>query len=120
MIRVSQESQGNILILEAQGKLTHQDYQDVLIPGLETIIRERGKARLLLDVGDDFQGWEPKALWDDARFGLAHRRDFDKMAVVTDRRWVGWALKVGAWMVPGEVRAFSPSQRGEAHGWIKA
>ena len=73
----------------------------MLIPRLETIIRERGKARLLLDTADDFQGWEPKALWDDARFGLAHRKDFDKMAVVTDRRWIEWALKVGALMVRG-------------------
>jgi hypothetical protein len=31
------------------------------------------------------------------------------VAVVTDRRWVGWALKIGAWMVRGEVRAFSPT-----------
>ena len=42
------------------------------------------------------------------------------MAVVTDHRWIEWALKVGAWMVQGEVRTFSPSQRGEAHSWIKA
>ena len=44
----------------------------MLIPRLETIIRERGNSRLLLDTADDFQGWEPKALCDDARFGLAH------------------------------------------------
>ena len=120
MIKASEESEGNVLVLEAQGKLTDRDYKDVLIPRLETIIHERGKARLLLDTADDFQGWEAKALWDDGRFGLAHRKDFDKIAVVTNRRWVGWALKVGAWMVLGEVRAFSPSQRGEAHSWIKA
>ncbi|MHB1035494.1 MAG: SpoIIAA family protein [Pirellulales bacterium] len=120
MFKVSEESEGSVLVLEAQGKLTDRDYKDVLIPRLETIIRERGKANFLLDTDDSFQGWELKALWDDARFGLAHRNDFDKMAVVTDRRWLGWALKVGAWVVRGEVRAFPPSQRREAHRWIRA
>ena len=41
MIKVSEESERNVLVLEAQSKLTDQDYKDVLIPRLETIIRER-------------------------------------------------------------------------------
>ena len=120
MIKVSEESEGNVLVLEAEDRLTDRDYKDVLIPRVESVIRERGKARVLFDMGDNFQGWEWKALWDDARFGLAHRRDFERIAVVSDRRWVDWAVKIGAWMVQGEVKAFSPSQRGEARSWIKA
>ena len=76
MIKVLPESKENILVLRAVAKLTDQDYKDVLIPRLESIIREHGKARLLLDMGNDFHGWEAAALWDDARFGLAHRNDF--------------------------------------------
>ena len=53
MIQVLPESKENILILRAVGKLTDQDYKDVLIPRLDSIIREHGKARLLLDMGDD-------------------------------------------------------------------
>jgi hypothetical protein len=120
VIKVSEETEGNVLILEAEGKLTDQDYKDLVIPRLESIIREHGKARLLLDMGDDFQGWQWKAFWDDAWFGLTHRRDFEKMAVLADRRWVQWALKAGALVIQGELRTFSPSQRAEAHHWIKA
>ena len=43
-------------VLKAIGKLADQDYKDVLIPRLESIIREHGKARLLLKMGDDFYG----------------------------------------------------------------
>ena len=42
-------------------QLTDQDYKEVLIPRLESIIHEYGKARLLLDMGDEFQGWEVAA-----------------------------------------------------------
>ena len=62
MIEVRPGSEGNILILTAVGKLTDEDYKDVLIPQLEAIIHEYGKARLLLDMGDDFKGWEPSAM----------------------------------------------------------
>jgi SpoIIAA-like len=120
MIHISDQSEGNVLILEAESKLTDQDYKEVLIPRLESIISEHGKARVLIDLGDEFKGWEPKAAWDDARFGLAHRKDFEKMAVICDRRWVDWALKIGALFIEGEIKNFSPSQRAEAIGWIKA
>lgn len=120
MIHISDESAGNVLILEATGKLTDEDYKQVLIPRLEAIISEHGKARLLLDMGDRFEGWELKAMWDDAHFGLAHRKDFEKMAVIADRHWVEWALKVGALLIQGELKTFPPSERAEAHRWIMA
>lgn len=120
MLKISDESKGNVLILEAESKLTDEDYKQVLIPRVEAIIQEHGKARLLLDMGDQFQGWEAKAAWDDAYFGLSHRKDFEKMAVIADRRWVEWAMKAGAPLFSGEMKTFAPNERAEAHRWIKS
>lgn len=120
MIKALPESKGNILILCAVGKLTDDDYKDVLIPGLESIIREHGNGRLLLDMGDQFHGWEAAALWDDARFGLTHRNDFEKMGVIGGPEWVEWGLKVAALVISGEIRSFSSSEREEAFRWINA
>ncbi len=120
MITVLPESTGNTLVLRAVGKLTDQDYKDVLIPRLDSIIREHGTAQFLLDMGDDFQGWETEALWDDARFGLAHRNDFTKMGVIGGPRWVEWALKLGSVLIRGEIRSFSPGERAAAMEWIQA
>ena len=41
------------------------------------ILKNLLKARLILDMGDEFHRWEAAALWDDVRFGLRHRNDFD-------------------------------------------
>lgn len=120
MIKVLPESKGNILVLSAIEKLTDQDYKDVLIPRLESIIHEFGKARLLLDMGDEFHGWEPAALWDDAHFGLAHRKDFEKMGVIGSPSWVEWGLKIAAFAISGEIRTFSSAEREAALRWISA
>jgi hypothetical protein len=120
VIEVSPESGGNVLILTAVSKLTDEDYKKVLIPHLESIIEQRGKARLLLDMGDEYHGWEAEALWDDARFGTAHRKDFEKMGVIGGPKWVQWALKIAALAIAGEIRTFSPKERDEAVDWIKA
>ncbi len=118
MIEELTGSEGNILILAADGKLTDQDYKDVLIPRLESIIQQYGKARLLLDMGDEFQGWEPVALWDDAHFGLTHRNDFEKMGVIGGPIWVEWGLKVATAMMSGEIKSFPANERDKAMRWI--
>jgi hypothetical protein len=120
MIEELPKSKGNILVLRTVGKLTDQDYKDVLIPRLDAIILGYGKARLLLDMSADFQGWEAAALWDDARFGLTHRKDFEKMGVIGGPGWVAWGMKLAAMVVGGEIRTFSPDEREEALNWIKA
>lgn len=114
MIKVDPASKGNVLILGAEGKLTDRDYKEVLIPRLESIIRAHGRARLLLDMGEDFHGWEAAALWDDAYFGLRHRNDFEKMGVVGGPKWVEWGLKIAAVAISGEIRCFSSGERKEA------
>jgi hypothetical protein len=120
MISISPESRGNILVLSATGKLTDADYKEVLIPRLEAIIRAHGKARLLLDMGEGFHGWEAAAAWDDARFGLAHRNDFEKMGVVGGPKWVEWAMKIGALAISGEIRSFPAGERDQAMRWISS
>jgi len=119
MIEVLPDSEGNILILKAVSKLTDKDYKEVLIPRLESIIHAYGKARLLLDMGDKFHGWEAEALWDDARFGLTHRNDFEKMGVIGGPKWVEWGLKLAAMIMSGEIRSYAPLERPEAMRWIK-
>ncbi len=120
MIEVLPESQNNLLAIKARGKLTHQDYQQTLIPQLERVISKHGKARLLCDMGEDFPGWELKAMWDDAKFGLAHKNDFEKIAVVGGGRWVEWGAKVGALLMSGEMKTFPYQDAAEAWTWIKS
>jgi len=113
------ESKGNLLWLRATGKLTHRDYLEVLIPRLEEVIREHGQSRLLFHLDPEFQGWELGALWDDFKFDLKHRDDFEKLAVVGASRWADAAMKIFARFMTGEVRTLLPEQLAEAWEWIQ-
>jgi hypothetical protein len=113
------ESRGRVLWLRASGKLTRQDYQEVLIPRLEAVIREHGKARLLFHLDPDFQGWELGALWDDLKFDLNHKDDFEKLAVVGGARWVDAGMKIFARFMAGEVKTMLGEQLAEAWEWIQ-
>ena len=114
------EQDGNVLCLQANGKLTHADYEEVLIPRLEQLIKSHGKARVLFAMGEEFHGWEPAAMWDDAKFGMKHRTDFEKCAVVGGPKWVEWATKLATVLITGECRTFPAKELQQAQIWLKA
>jgi len=113
------ESKGNLLWLRASGKLTDRDYQEVLIPRLEEVIWKQDKARLLFHLDPDFQGWELGALWDDVKFGLKHKDDFEKVAVVGAPRWAEATVKIFARFMEGEIKTMLPEQLAEAWEWLQ-
>ncbi len=120
MVEIMHDSNGPVLAVKATGILTHADYQEVLIPKIAETIKRFGKVRVLLHLTKDCGGWQLHAAWDDASFGVEHRRDFEKVAVVGGRRWVEWATKIGRLLLKGEVKVFSETQLQEALDWIQS
>lgn len=120
MIEILPKSQGNIMGVKASGTLTTQDYEEVLIPKMEAVLKNNDKARFLYYVSDDLEGIEPGAMWDDAKFAGEHRDRFDKIAIVTDSKWMQWSTKVASWFMQGEVKSFPGNQLDEAWNWIES
>jgi hypothetical protein len=119
MLEIMPESKGKALWVRASGKLTDADYQETFIPKLEALIKEYGRLRLLFHLDADFQGWELGALWDDAKFGMQHLHDFEKIAVVGAPRWVEVVVNLFARLMDAEVRTMIPGQLAEAWEWVQ-
>lgn len=120
MFQIMPESEGKVIGLRATGKLTDQDYREVLIPSLEALINQHGKVRLLCFMDEEFAGLEAGAMWDDARFFLHHKDDFEKMAIVGGPKWIELIMKLFAPLMKGDVKIFSGEQLSEAWKWIRA
>jgi hypothetical protein len=110
--------QGNTLAVKVVDKLTDEDYKNVLIPGLEQLLQTHDKVRVLVDASE-FKGWNPAAAWDDVSFGMKHRNDFEKFAVVGGKQWMEWGMKLGAYFIGGQVKTFHEDEREQAWEWIQ-
>jgi hypothetical protein len=118
MIEFLPETGKNVLAVKATGKLTKKDYEEVFIPKLDSVLDEYGKIKALLYLSEDFEGWEIGAMWDDAVFGLKHRNDFEKIAVVGGPKWVRWAMKISSHFMKGKTGIYPDSKLREALDWI--
>jgi hypothetical protein len=120
MIEVLPESQGKVFGIKGSGKITTRDYEEVLIPRLEAVLQEQGKMRLLYLLAEDFEGWEAGAMWDDTKFGLKHRKDFEKVALVGGARWMEVLMKLFGTLMEGEIKNFPREQLQDAWEWLKS
>ncbi len=107
-----------VLGFSAKGIVTADDYESVIIPAVEAVFARHSKVRFLYQLGEDFDGFETAAMWDDTKLGLKHLAGWEKMAVVSDVEWIRAAIRVFGLAIPGHVRVFHNSELTEAKRWV--
>jgi SpoIIAA-like len=113
----------NTLGFTAKGNVSAKDYETVLIPAVQEKLKHHDKVRLLYHLGDEFEKFELGAMWDDAKVGLAHITEWEKIAIVTDVNWIQQAGKIFGFAietmsVTGDVKIFHNSELEDAIKWI--
>ncbi len=112
------ENEGNLITVEASGKLTAEDY-DQLVPSWKSVIAKHGSMRMLF-IMRDFHGWEPSAAWDDFSFDREHADKVERVAMAGEKTWQKWMAKFGAFFVKAEVHYFDLDNLAEAERWVRA
>jgi hypothetical protein len=56
-------------------------------------------------------------MWKDFKVGMEHVRHWERIALVTDVEWIGSAMKVFSFLMPGDVRLFPRSGADQAREW---
>lgn len=106
-----------VLGLEAIDDVEEEDYLNVLIPSVESAIAEHGRVRLVYVLGPEFDEYEGEAVWEDLKLGARNPTSFERIAIVTDARWAGPAVKVFSVLWPGQARAFPLAELESAKRW---
>jgi len=106
--------------VKAVGKVSREDYEQVIVPLFDEARRTGRRLRLLYQLGPEFEGFTPGAAWEDAKIGLQSLRIFDGCAVVTDLGWIREMTRFMAFLMPCPVRVFGNLDRDKASAWLAA
>ena len=109
---------GDVVGLHIRGKLTAEDYENVVIPAVEAAIEVADEVRVLVQLDDDFQGIELGALLDDVRLGMKWVGDWDRVAVVSDPGVLASFSKLLGIVLPEKVKVFTPDLLDLARQWV--
>jgi SpoIIAA-like len=118
MIQMIPALPANVVGLVAKGEVTSEDYQQVLVPAVDTALETNDKVRLLYVMGADFEGYSGGAMWEDGKLGVEHLTRWERIAVVSDNAWIRHAVNVFGYLLPGEVKVFELEDEADASAWI--
>jgi hypothetical protein len=111
--------QSNALRVAVPVKLKIGDFQQIA-PEVDSIIRQYGKIRLLIDASK-FSGWENVSAFENhAAFVKSHQQKVERIAVIVAHDWQHWLVGAVRIFVHPEVKAFDQEQEAEALRWVIA
>ena len=120
MIELAAETPDNVVIATAHGRVRAEDYEGTLLPAVSAAWATGKPVRLLYVLAEDFEGYELHAALEDARLGLHHWYELERIGLVTDHE--SYRLLMGAlgFLMPGQARVFHLDDVEVARSWITA
>lgn len=110
------DEDGKMLVVRVSGTLHKADYEQ-FVPAFERYLQQHGRLRLLFDM-TDFHGWDAGAAWEDAKFGVHHFADIDRLAMVGEARWQHGMAIFCKPFTTAEVRYFDHADAAAARAWL--
>ena len=121
MVEVVPDMPPGTLGFRVSGRLSREDYVEMLVPPLREAVEAGQRLRVLYAIGPELR-MEPGAVWEDLKvevaLGIKHREAWERIAVVTDLDWLWRAFELFSWMVPGEMRLFRESELERGRSWL--
>ncbi len=120
MIELLKDYPANVVALSASGQVTKADYEKIVIPAVERALAQHEKVRLYYQIGPDFAGVDPGAIWSDTKLGMGHFLRWERIAVVTDVEWIRLSVTAFGFLMPAHVNVYSTDEAANAKKWISA
>lgn len=118
MIEISDETAGDLFAFRISGKILQSEAHKVANM-VEARIEAHGYVRCLAEI-TDLTGAEFGALEEELEFDLHHAKEIKRCAIVGDREWERWLVKVvGPFFRNADVRFFEAGERAAALDWVR-
>lgn len=108
----------DVVGIHAIGEVTKEDYEKVLLPRMNDLVKRQGRIKYLLVLETDVQNFSAGSWWEDLKLGLKNFTKWNKIAVVTDQKSVEWLSDAFRFFIPGKSKGFPFSELAEAIKWI--
>jgi hypothetical protein len=113
------ESPQNVVAFRATGEVTKNDYQNVLLPAVERIVKQIDEINFLFLIDTEIENFTAAAWMQDAWVGLKNLGKWNRSAIVTDSEKAISFTNAFSYMVPGEFKGFKKEAFQEAITWVE-
>jgi hypothetical protein len=118
MIEIIPTITDNVIGCKIDGKINREDIEKLANYIEEKLLNDKN-LRIYVEVAN-LEGISLEAFFKDLKLGIRHFNDFDKKAVVTDKKWMKKVAVVADRIFPNiELRCFSFEEKEKALEWAE-
>ncbi|WP_300568500.1 STAS/SEC14 domain-containing protein [Flavobacterium sp.] len=109
----------NIVAFRAMGEVTKEDYENIVVPKVEELVKRIHEINFLLVLDTEIKNFTAGAWKEDILLGLKNFGKWNRAAIITDSQDVIGFTDKFSYAVPGEFRGFKKEDFNEALNWVE-
>jgi len=118
MLQLINDLPDHVVGIHAVGEVTKDDYERILLPKMNELVKRQGEINYLLVLETDVQNFTLGSWWQDLKLGLKNFTRWNKIAVVTDQKSIEWFSDVFRFFIPGKSKGFTLNELERAIKWV--
>ncbi|PST82743.1 STAS/SEC14 domain-containing protein [Pedobacter yulinensis] len=118
MVQLLQDLPPHVAAYRAAGAVSKEEYDQVVITRVDEVARRFGKINFLVLLETDMDNYSIGAFMRYVAVSFRHFSKWERMAIVTEERWLRTAYDLLGHVVHGEIRTFKIDQLPAAKGWV--
>lgn len=120
MISIIDDAPSNVAAFRATGDVKKEDYDNVVIPAIDALVRKQGSINFLLVLDTALTNFSLGAFAKDLGVGLKHFTKWHKMAIVSESTGINTFTDMFAYIAPGDAKGFTHAELEEAVKWVSS
>ena len=120
MVEILKDFPPHVAAYGTEGKVEKEEYEQIVIARVNEVADQYGKINFLVLLETDMQNYTLPAFLDYLKISFEHFTKWNRMAIVTDQKWVEKAYDALSYLVPGVINGFELKQFEEAKEWVSA
>jgi hypothetical protein len=118
MIELLNDFPPHVAAYRAYGIVQKEEYEKIVTTKVDEVASKYGKINFLVLLQTDMWNYSFAAFINYIKVSFEHFSKWNRMAVVTDQRWLSKAYEMLSHLVPGEIRSYEIKQFDEARHWV--
>ncbi|WP_426359151.1 STAS/SEC14 domain-containing protein [Pseudocolwellia sp. HL-MZ19] len=112
------KSHSNIIITEIHGTFTQDDFNNIFIPQVQSILESFAEVNVFLDFDDDLTGWMILSLLGQFKQYMAYHNGINRLAVISDSSLLKWRLNFNKLNPNQLIERFAHKDTEKAKAWL--
>jgi hypothetical protein len=108
----------NVAAFRATGEVTKEDYDKVVIPTIDNLVKKKGNIRFMFVLDTSLSNFSAIAILKDLGVGLKHFTKWEKMAIVSESEVINKFTDFFSFIAPGEAKGFTHAEMARAIEWV--